>query len=53
MPLDVPDEQRKRQKWLKSLDLMVKPLDAVFEAKEIQCPLPPYAPPFRLCCAER
>lgn len=49
-------EQRWRQKWLKSLDLMAKPLDAVFEAKEIQCPIPPYAPlaPSKACakCGE-
>ena len=50
------DEQRKRQKWLKSLDLMAKPLDAVFSAQEIQCPEPPYAPlaPSKACtkCGE-
>lgn len=50
------DEQRKRQKWLKSLDLIAKPLDAVFEAKEVQCPEPPYAPlaPSKACarCGE-
>jgi formylmethanofuran dehydrogenase subunit E len=50
------DEQRKRQKWLKSLDLMAKPLDAVFDAQEVQCPEPPYAPlaPSKACarCGE-
>jgi formylmethanofuran dehydrogenase subunit E len=49
-------EQRRRQKWLKSLDLIAKPLDAVFEAKEVQCPEPPYAPlaPSKACarCGE-
>jgi formylmethanofuran dehydrogenase subunit E len=38
------DEQRMRQKWLKSLDLMAKPVDTVFDVKEIQCPEPPFAP---------
>jgi formylmethanofuran dehydrogenase subunit E len=37
-------EQRRRQKWLKALDLLSKPFEAVFETKEIACPEPPYAP---------
>ena len=38
------DKQRRRQKWLKAFDLFVKPLEAVFEVREVQCPEPPYAP---------
>ena len=49
-------EQRERQKWLKALDLLAKPLDAVFETKEIACSEPPYAPlaPSKACakCGE-
>jgi len=33
-----------RQKWLKALDLLSKPFDAVFDTTEVQCPEPPYAP---------
>lgn len=49
-------QQRKRQKWLKSLDLIAKNFANVFDAKEVQCPEPPYAPlaPSRACtqCGE-
>lgn len=38
------DEQRWRQKWLKSFDLLAKPLDAVFDVREVECPEPLYAP---------
>jgi formylmethanofuran dehydrogenase subunit E len=37
-------KQRLRQKWLKALDLLSKPFDAVFDTSEVQCPEPPYAP---------
>jgi len=33
-----------RQKWLKALDLLSKPFDAVFDTTEVRCPEPPYAP---------
>jgi len=50
------DEQRWRQKWLKSFDLLAKPLDAVFEVQEVQSPEPSYAPlaPSKACarCGE-
>jgi len=37
-------EQRSRQKWLKALDLISKPFEAVFDTKEVTYPEPPYAP---------
>lgn len=50
------EEQRWRQKALKSFDLLAKPLDAVFEVREVECPEPPYAPlaPSKACarCGE-
>ena len=50
------DEQRWRQKWLKSFDLLGKPLEAVFEVREVECPEPAYAPlaPSKACvrCGE-
>lgn len=50
------EEQRWRQKILKSFDLLAKPLDAVFEVRAIECPEPPYAPlaPSKACarCGE-
>jgi formylmethanofuran dehydrogenase subunit E len=50
------DKQRRRQKWLKAFDLFAKPLEAVFEVLEVQCPEPPYAPlaPSKACarCGE-
>ncbi len=36
--------QRRRQKYLKALDLLAKPFEAVFNSEEINCPEPPYAP---------
>lgn len=48
--------QRKRQKWLKALDLLTKPFDRVFETRSVLCPEPPYAPlaPSKACarCGE-
>lgn len=48
--------QQMRQKRLKALDLLAKPFDAVFDAKEVTCPEPPYAPlaPSKACaqCGE-
>jgi formylmethanofuran dehydrogenase subunit E len=50
------EEQRRRQKALKSFDLLAKPLDAVFEVRQVECPEPPYAPlaPSKACarCGE-
>lgn len=37
-------KQRMRQKWLKAMDLLAKPFDAIFEIRQIECPEPPYAP---------
>jgi len=37
-------KQRIRQKWLKTLDLLAKPFDTVFDTKEIKWSEPPYAP---------
>lgn len=37
-------KQRIRQKWLKAMDLLSKPFDAVFDSKEMECPEIPYAP---------
>ena len=49
-------EQRRRQKMLKSFDLLAKPLEAVFQVREVECPEPPYAPlaPSKACatCGE-
>jgi formylmethanofuran dehydrogenase subunit E len=49
-------EQQIRQKLLKSLDLISKPFDAVFDTKEVKLPEPPYAPlaPSQACaeCGE-
>lgn len=49
-------KQRMHQKLLKALDLLSKPLDAVFDTKEVKYPEPPYAPlaPSEACarCAE-
>lgn len=36
--------QRQRQKWLKTLDLLAKPFDKIFEVKPVACPDLPYAP---------
>ena len=36
--------QRRRQKHLKSLDLVAKPFDQVFSTTEVDIPSPPYAP---------
>ena len=41
---DTTAKQRIRQKLLKSLDLLSKPLDAVFSTTEVKLPEPPYAP---------
>lgn len=38
------DEQRRRQKWLKTLDLLAKPFEKVFETQSVPCPDLPYAP---------
>ncbi|MDY6837882.1 MAG: FmdE family protein [Thermodesulfobacteriota bacterium] len=38
------NKQRMRQKWLKALDLLSKPFNAVFDTREVQYPEPPYAP---------
>jgi formylmethanofuran dehydrogenase subunit E len=49
-------KQRMRQKLFKALDLLSKPLDVVFDTKEVKYPEPPYAPlaPSEACarCAE-
>ncbi len=37
-------KQRMRQKWLKAMDLLAKPFDAIFQTKQVECPEPPYAP---------
>lgn len=53
---DTTAKQRIRQKLLKSLDLLSKPLDAVFSTTEVKLPEPPYAPlaPSKACaqCGE-
>ena len=36
--------QRNRQKWLKTLDLLAKPIDKVFITQPVPCPDLPYAP---------
>ena len=47
------EKQRKRQKHLKSMDLLSKPFEAVFDAREVALPEPPYAPlaPSEACAA--
>ncbi len=37
-------EQKSRQRFLKSLDLVSKPFDAVFDTTAVELPEPPYAP---------
>ncbi|MBW2107542.1 MAG: TraR/DksA C4-type zinc finger protein [Deltaproteobacteria bacterium] len=48
--------QRRRQKWLKALDLLEKPFDKVFETRSVEWFEPPYAPlaPSKACdrCGE-
>ena len=41
---DATTKQRMRQKLLKSLDLLAKPFDAVFDTALVDIPEPPYAP---------
>jgi formylmethanofuran dehydrogenase subunit E len=41
---DATTEQRSRQKLLKSLDLLSKPFEAVFDTDAVQIPEPSYAP---------
>ena len=36
--------QRQQQRWLKTLDLLAKPFDKVFDAHSVPCPDLPYAP---------
>ena len=38
------EKERQRQKYLKAMDLLSKPFDTVFDAREISLPEPPYAP---------
>ena len=41
---DASTEQKGRQRFLKSLDLISKPFDAVFDTTAVELPEPPYAP---------
>jgi formylmethanofuran dehydrogenase subunit E len=36
-------KEQMRQKWLKAIDLVSKPFDAVFDTREVKCPEPPFA----------
>jgi formylmethanofuran dehydrogenase subunit E len=38
------EQQKWRHKLLKATDLLSKPFEEVFAAKEVECALPPYAP---------